>query len=117
MTALKQIGIVLILPAIMLASCKKIDLPDGTPKCVKKKIKKLRKDDCPSVETVYQYSFQGQTVYVFNPKNCGADLTSEVINDNCETVCWLGGNTGSTTCNGVDFYKEASGEKLLWEND
>ena len=74
---------------LTLTSCEKLDVLEGTPKCMTDKIKELKKQDCPSVETVYQYDFQGQTVYVFNPKNCGNDLASEVTDKDCNNLCWL----------------------------
>lgn len=117
MVTIKQIGLLTFLLSLSLTSCEKIDLPEGTPKCIKQKIRKLKGEDCPSVQTVYRYDFQGQTVYLFNPKNCGNDLTSEVVNNDCENICFLGGVSGNSNCNGDDFYTEAKNEKLIWEED
>ncbi|MBW8049156.1 MAG: hypothetical protein FVQ77_02220 [Cytophagales bacterium] len=117
MKKLKPYLLLIIFFALTLAGCKKIDVPNDTPTCIKKKIRKLLKEDCPSVKTVYQYSFQGQTVYSFSPQNCGADLTGEVVDDNCNTICWLGGISGNILCNGDTFYKATTNEKLIWQDN
>lgn len=91
-------------------------MPKDTPRCIKQKIRDLLKEDCPSVQTVYQYAFQGKTIYLFSPKQCGADLTSAVVDDNCSDICSLGGISGNMVCNGDTFYKTATNEKLIWEN-
>ena len=96
--------------------CNKIELPEGVPSCVEDKIRKLRRENCPSVQTVYQYEFQGETVYVFNPKPCGSDLFIEVTNQACGTVCNLGGIAGISDCNGDSFYTVATDERIIWQD-
>ncbi|HRP90228.1 MAG TPA: hypothetical protein PKX92_09320 [Edaphocola sp.] len=96
-------------------ACSKIDTPTGTPKFVEQKIKSLLKQKCPSVETVYQYSFQGRKVYVFHPKPCGNDFTSLVIDSDGNEICFLGGLSGNMECNGLAFYQFATDEKLIWK--
>ena len=60
--------------------------------------------------------FQNKLVYVFNPGYCGADLTTEVIDENCAAVGFLGGITGNDSINGVNFYFDAMLEGLVWAN-
>lgn len=104
----------IMISVIAAAACNKIELPEGVPSCVEDKIRRLQRESCPSVGAVYQYEFQGETVYVFNPKLCGSDLLSEVTNEACETVCILGGVAGVSVCNGDSFYTIAKNERLIW---
>ena len=43
--------------------CEKIDVPEGTPKCIKDKIKK-EKDKC--LDKVYEYDYTGKKVFILN---------------------------------------------------
>jgi len=117
MNPLKSYLLLIFIFGLILTSCKKIDVPSDTPVCIKKKIRKLLNEDCPSVKTVYQYNFQGQTVYAFNPKDCGADLSSEIVDNNCNNICWLGGISGNMVCNGDTFFKAATNERLIWQDN
>lgn len=94
--------------------CDKDDPKSEMPGCLKDKIAILAKEDCPSVSRVLQYQFQGETVYVIYPKSCGADLTSEIVDQDCKTICYLGGIIGNVTCDGVIFEDLATGEKQVY---
>ena len=94
--------------------CEKDDQNSDIPQCLKDKITLLEKDDCPSVGTVFQYTFQGRAVYVINPKNCGADLTSAIVDKDCNTICQLGGIIGNVMCEGVSFMDNATDEKQVY---
>lgn len=85
--------------------------------CVDAKITDFEeKDICSKSGDVKEYVFQNQQVYVFNPGDCGADMTAEVIDANCTTLGYLGGITGNTKINGVDF-SNASYVRTLWRKD
>jgi hypothetical protein len=85
-------------------------------RCVDSKIDDFKKTaPCSSGAKVDEYKFQGNTAYVFEPGNCGADMTSEVLNDKCETIGFLGGISGNTKINGEDF-SNAKFQKTLWSN-
>lgn len=102
--------------SVMLFSfqCEKDNQDSDIPKCLEDIITQLEKEDCPSVGTVVQYTFQGKTVFVINPKTCGADLTSAVIDEECNTICQLGGIIGNITCEGVNFMDHATDEKQVY---
>ncbi len=70
---------------------------------------------CPNV-SVSQYIFQGKMVYTFDPGTCGADMTSNVLNENCVSIGFLGGLIGNTTVNGEDFSK-AVFVKTIWKKN
>ncbi len=86
-----------------LISCNKLDIVKGTPKCVENKIKDFNKSSTCDNADVKEYTFQEKTVYVFNPGNCGADMASEVINSECNSLGFLGGFSGNVMINGEDF--------------
>lgn len=89
--------------AISFHSCKKVVLEDDDPVCLKDKIREFdRNEDCASA-SVDAYSFQSQTVYVFNPGTCGADMQSDVLDGDCDLLGRLGGITGNNTINGESF--------------
>ena len=63
---------------------------------------------------VKQYEFQAKRVYVFDPGSCGADMTSEVFDENCNSIGFLGGITGNTKINGEDF-NSAKYKSTIWQ--
>lgn len=83
--------------------------------CIDSKADDFKKTCCNNGAKVSEYTFQGNTVYVFDPGICGADQTSEVTNKKCEAMGYLGGISGNTKINGEDFSK-AKFEKNIWSN-
>ncbi|HTO16508.1 MAG TPA: hypothetical protein VLZ83_12105 [Edaphocola sp.] len=104
----------LLLIATVFTSCNKLHIEEGTPKCVEKKIKNFNKSTTCSDSKVDEYIFQGNTVYTFDPGNCGADMTTEVINSDCNSLGFLGGISGNTKINGVEF-STATFIKTTWK--
>lgn len=76
----------------------------GRPECLDSRLAEFKLNAC-SGGSVKQYTFQGADVYVFDPGTCGADMTSEVINESCNTLGYLGGITGNNRIAGEDFSK------------
>jgi hypothetical protein len=100
--------------ALVLASCDKLDIEEGTPKCVENRIEDFKKSGmCCNDGSVNQYTFQGKTVYTFDPGTCGADMQSEVIDENCKTLGYLGGLLGNNYINGEHF-SNATFVKRIW---
>jgi hypothetical protein len=83
--------------------------------CFDSKKEEFKKDCCTHGAKIKEYKFQGNTVYVFDPGICGADQTSEVTNEKCETLGYLGGIAGNTKINGEDFLK-AKFKSTIWSN-
>jgi hypothetical protein len=111
----RQIILILILTIIGFTSCQKLEIEKDTPKCIENLIKKFDKEQsCDNGVNVKKYTFQGKTVYVFDPGNCGADMTSEVIDFECNSLGFLGGISGNTEINGEDF-ANATFESIIWE--
>lgn len=101
-----------------LIGCEKLDVPKGTPRCIKKEIKK-QKDN--GLGFVYSYQYKGETVYLFgNISNaiigdCNS-IKRDLYTEDCDLIC-------SPTCTGSgdarcpDFWQEATGEKEIWANE
>lgn len=104
----------LFLIIILSFQCEMDDSSPDIPECLRLKIEHLEKEDCPSVGRVLQYRFQGKTVFVIEPKNCGADFTSEIIDEDCNTLCYLGGIIGNVECEGQIFLDHATKEKQVY---
>lgn len=111
----QQILLILILTVISFTSCQKPEIEKDTPKCIEKKIIDFDKEQsCDNGVNVKKYTFQGKIVYVFDPGTCGADMTSEVIDYECNSLGFLGGISGNTEINGEDF-SNATFESITWE--
>lgn len=95
-------------------SCNKPDIEKGTPKSVEKKIKDFDKTSICDNAKVDKFGFQGKIVYVFDPGTCGADMTSEVCDADCNNLGYLGGFVGNTKINGEEF-SHAIFYKTIWQ--
>lgn len=110
---MKKLVIIIFSLALISISCEKEDISD----CLQQKIDAFADGDyaCDTGATVKQYVFQSETVYVFDPGLCGADMFSAVIDNDCNTLGQLGGIAGNTEINGVGF-SEATFIETIWEN-
>ena len=98
-----------------LSSYKKDKLPKGTPDCLQSQIDSFKKSACSTGATAKEYTFQNQTVYLLEPGNCGADMTSLVLSNSCALMGYLGGITGASVINGEDF-SSAIYIQTVWQN-
>ncbi|MEO6304294.1 MAG: hypothetical protein ABIP51_14100 [Bacteroidia bacterium] len=87
-----------------------------TPVCLKNNIEVFEKNNSCSTAHVNEMTFQNKTVYVFDPGNCGADMTAEVIDNNCKSLGYLGGFAGNTKIEGVEF-SQAKFIKTIWSRN
>lgn len=83
--------------------------------CINQKITTFKTECCSSGANVREYWFQSQAVFVFNPGNCGGDLPSYVLTEQCDTLGFLGGIAGNQTINGSSFTL-AEERGVLWNN-
>jgi len=91
------------------------DIEKDVPGCIQSEIREFRSNlTCDDGATVGEYLFQSQRVYVFYPGDCGADMTSEVISEGCETLGFLGGISGNTIINGESF-SNAVYQRTVWK--
>lgn len=106
--------VIILLFALFAGSCYKMTVTYGTPECMEQKIATFSKQAVCSNATVKLYRFQNEAVYVFDPGSCGADLLSEVANNRCQSIGFLGGIAGNTQINGVEF-STAVYIKTIWQ--
>ena len=106
---------ILILTAINITSCNKPKIEENTPKCIENLIVNFDKEQtCKEGVNVKKYTFQEKIVYVFNPGECGADMTSEVYDSECNSLGFLGGLSGNTEINGEEF-SSSTYISTVWE--
>lgn len=94
--------------------CNKPDVEEGTPECVVNNIKAFEDSSFCTNAKVDEFTFQGNTVYTFEPGDCGADLTTEVLSSDCTTLGYLGGIAGNTKINGAEF-STATFIRTIWK--
>jgi hypothetical protein len=102
--------------SILFLSCHKAEeINTPIPACLNYSLIDLQKSGCNTGASLTEYTFQGKTVYCFNPGNCGADMAASVRDSNCTILGYLGGYDGNTKINGVDF-ATAVLVKVIWHN-
>ena len=112
---MKKLTAVLILITLTVTGCKKNDY--DAPGCIQDKIDAFKTSvECDNDSYVALYSFNDKDVYVFSEGSCGADLGATVYSSDCLYLGFLGGITGNTFIQGVNFYNNARYIKRIWEN-
>ena len=106
-----------ILVSLLLGGCKKIDVPAGTPYCIKKKIRKIKREEVRNPPAkIWEYKYNGETVYYFPPYCC--DIESELYDKKCNSICQPdGGLSGAGDGKCTDFFQNRTDEKLIWEDE
>lgn len=99
--------------SIMLGSCLKSEIANGTPRCIQEKIREFRKDSTCDDSHVDEYQFQGGVVYVFDDSSCWMDGARSVYSDNCDKIGSLGGISGNIEINGESF-EHAVYSREIW---
>ncbi|RZK59368.1 MAG: hypothetical protein EOO91_05460 [Pedobacter sp.] len=81
------------------------------------KIQKLKNENVANPPaSVWQYEYNGQTVY-FIPQKC-CDIPSALYDSNCNLICSPdGGFTGKGDGKCKDFFEKRTKEKLIWKDD
>lgn len=96
-------------------SCEKSEIEKGVPACVEEAIKMFSNAACSEGAHVKEYTFQDETVFVFSQGSCVADGRQEVIDEECNSLGFLGGVAGNYTINGEDF-SNATYIRTVWDN-
>lgn len=101
----------------LLIGCSKDEVPSDAPSCIQKLIHDFSENDstCDGSAFVREYRFEGEVVYAFDPGNCGADFGGNVYTSDCDIIGFLGGITGNTKINGVEF-STATLIRVIWSN-
>ena len=97
-------------------SCKKSD-NNEIPTCINNKITEMKSakvSNPPS--SVYQYKYEGKTVYYIPPTCC--DIPSQLYDKDCNLICNPdGGFSGKGDGKCTDFFDKRKNEKLIWKDD
>jgi len=83
--------------------------------CINSKIASFQSKCCNEGASVKSYLFQNAEVFCFDPGICGGDLATYVLNNQCDTLGFLGGIMGNSTINGEPF-SNAVYQSELWSN-
>ncbi|MDA8787966.1 hypothetical protein N9N00_03765 [Schleiferiaceae bacterium] len=86
------------------------------PECLDHALALFKTWCCADGAAIDAYTFQGQTVYLFDPGLCGGDFPSYVLDGQCDTLGFLGGFPGFTEINGQPFAANAQFQSRLWSN-
>ena len=107
---------------VIVASCSKNDKQTKTlsytnKQCINNEIIAFENNNyaCTTTAHVDEYLFQKDTVYVFNPGDCGNDMSSKVFSKYCKDLGNIGGFGGNIIINGEDF-SSAVFIKTVWNN-
>ena len=111
---MKNLITILLLVGLFFPACKKLEIEEGTPNCIRSKISAFEKDAFCSDPQVDEYQFQSEYVYVFIDGSCGADLAATVFDSKCNIIGRLGGIEGNTKINGEEF-NAAKFIKTVWK--
>ncbi|MBK8847742.1 MAG: hypothetical protein IPO27_14850 [Bacteroidetes bacterium] len=66
--------------------------------------------------SIYQYCYNGKKVFYVTSYCC--DIPSELLDDNCNTLCYPdGGITGNGDGKCTDFFDKRSDEHLVWRDN
>ena len=104
----------ILFPLILLNSCNPFRGKD-IPPCLPSKIQEFDQTYNCDEAKVDCFFFQGQYVYAFDPGVCAyADMQTEILDDHCETLGFLGGIMGNTEINGVSFFENAQFIETVW---
>ena len=109
----RNASVFLVILPLLLFSCKK---DKKISACIEAMIESIKSEDVwnPPAE-IWQYKYNGQTVYYIPPRCC--DIPSILLDENCNTVCSPdGGLTGKGDGTCSDFFDKRTDEKLIWKD-
>ncbi len=111
---IKQLFLLLTLSSALIGCNRKDEIDTTIPRCISNLIIAFEKTTSCNDAKVDQYIFQNQSVFVFRPGSCEADMQAAVIGRNCNNLGSLGGIAGNTEINGNDF-ANAVFVKTVWK--
>jgi hypothetical protein len=112
----QNINIFLIVLSLSLFYACKEGNNNKIPACIEAKIENIKSQDVwnPPAK-IWQYKYNGQTVYYIPPRCC--DIPSILLDENCNTICSPdGGITGGGDGRCSDFFDKRTDEKLIWKD-
>jgi len=103
----------LILCFAFLAACSD-DEPTYIPLCIDQEIPVFAQNACRGSGDLTIWSFDGEDVFCFNEGTCYQDAMAYIYDADCNLVCTLGGPSGNTLCNGLDWDQNALYLELVY---
>lgn len=114
---MKKLVVLILISAIggLFSSCEEIEVPEDTPSCVKRMIRKIKREEPrnPPAE-VWKLTVDG-SIYYYIPPHC-CDQMSELYDSSCNLICHPDGGftgQGSGNCPGL----ENAESELIWEDE
>ena len=96
--------------------CEKKDIQKEIPECIQEKIDEIANEEVwnPPAK-IYEYQYNGETVYYIPPRCC--DIQSILYDENCNVICHPdGGISGDGDGQCTDFFSLRKNERLIWED-
>jgi hypothetical protein len=102
--------------SLSMSDCTKLDASNA-PSCIQKKIKEIQSENVRNPSgSIWQYEYNGQTVYYISSYCC--DIQSQLFDSNCNLICSPdGGFLGKGDGKCPDFLTNRKNEKLIWKDD
>jgi len=101
---------------LLLLSCSNNDDKDEYPVCIQTTIDNYLKnypEPRQKPATISKYLYKNQEVYIFDPGSGFTDILFSVIDNNCVSICELGGIAGIQTCEDWDNAKFIT---IVWKD-
>ncbi len=112
----------IILFSIGLFACKTDD-PIQIPVCIDEEIPVFAQFACLGSGDLTVWSFAGQDVFCFNEGSCKTEMIlgklvnigqNYIYDANCNLICTLGGISGNTLCDGLEWESNAEYLELVY---
>ena len=104
-----------LLIGFVLVGCTK-EKEGAVPQCIQERLKTFDSDEACQNASVMRYNFEGKSVYVFDREFCAQIDSSEVRDENCGLLGYLGGVLNNDTINNQNFNLSAEYESIIWAN-
>jgi len=103
--------LIIISITMILTSC----TDSAPPTCISELITNFQSNQsgCTGA-TIIKYEFQGAEVYGFTDGSCLNDGGTQIWDEACESVCFLGGIAGFTMCGDVEFFAVAEELEVIF---
>jgi hypothetical protein len=109
-------SLLLLLVVLLSSACDKLDVPPGTPACIRKKIRAyetLEHIDKPL--SISRWEVDGKTYYTIRPDCC--DAFNEVWDEHCNYVCAPSGGISGQGDGNCPTWTEEGTTTVIWERD
>ncbi len=102
--------------AIFSSSCEKLDLKKYAPNCIKRKIRKIKREEVQNPPAkVYEWKVDGKTYYYITSDCC--DQYNYLYDNNCKQVCAPDGGFSGGGDGNCPNYKGQIKLTMIWEDE